>query len=68
LQMATIGGARVIGRATELGSIESGKYADLIIFDKNPLENIRNTQSIDMVMKNGRLYNGDNLKEVWPKK
>jgi hypothetical protein len=66
MQMATIGGAKVIGRATELGSLEPGKYADLVIFDKNPLENIRNTESINMVMKNGRLYNGDDLKEVWP--
>jgi hypothetical protein len=32
----------------------------------NPLDNIRNTQSIHWVMKNGRLYEGDILNEVWP--
>ena len=38
----------------------------LLILDANPLENIRNTQSIHWVMKNGRLYEGDSLSEVWP--
>ncbi len=66
LQMATISSAEVIGQHKELGSLEPGKFADSVVFEKNPLENIRNTVSIDYVMKNGRLYNGDDLKEVWP--
>ena len=64
LQIATRSSAEVIGRLPDIGTLEPGKYADLIIFDKNPLDAIRNTESIEYVMKNGRLYNGDNLKEV----
>ena len=48
--------------------MKEGKLADLIILDKNPLENIRNTNSILYVMKNKRLYEGNTLNEVHPNK
>ena len=64
LKTATISGATGLGLDKDLGSLEVGKLADLIILDKNPLDNIRNTNTIEFVMKNGRLYNGNTLDEV----
>ena len=66
LQAATIDGARIIGFDQDLGSLEAGKLADLVVLDRNPLENIRNTNSVRWVMKNGALYEADTLTQVWP--
>ena len=67
LRVATINGAHAIGMEQDLGSIETGKLADLIVLDANPLEDIHNTNTVRYVMKNGRLYEGDTLNEVWPR-
>ncbi|MEL6676766.1 MAG: amidohydrolase family protein [Bacteroidota bacterium] len=64
LRAATQHGADYIGMGDELGSLEKGKLADLVILDKNPLENIRNSESIRWVMQNGRLYEAETMHEV----
>ena len=66
LRCATSNGSKIIGRPDEVGSIEAGKLADLLIMDKNPLDDIHNTNTIHWVMKNGELFEGDTLNQVWP--
>lgn len=66
LKTATIFGAEAIGFGKELGSIEVGKLADLLILDKNPLENIRHSEAINSIMKNGRLYDANSLDQTYP--
>ncbi len=66
LRAATINGAEAIGLAQDLGSVEPGKLADLVVLRKSPLADIHNTTNIEYVMKDGVLYKGDTLDEVWP--
>ena len=64
LRCATMNGAEYIGMENDIGSIEEGKLADLIIMDKNPLDNIRNTESIKFTMINGHLYDCETMNEI----
>lgn len=66
LRAATLHGAEAIGFAQDLGSVEAGKLADLVVLNKDPLSDIRNTTAIRYVIKNGVVYTGDKLDEVWP--
>ncbi|SKB75075.1 Imidazolonepropionase [Salegentibacter holothuriorum] len=64
LQAATINGAEYIGMGSEIGSLEEGKLADLIVLEKNPLEDIRNSESVIYTMVNGRLYDAETMNEI----
>jgi imidazolonepropionase-like amidohydrolase/Tol biopolymer transport system component len=64
LQAATINSATSLGLDKWIGSLEAGKLADLVVMDKNPLENIRNTESIRFTMVNGRLFDAEQLNEI----
>ena len=67
LRVATIYGAEAIGLGRELGSLEPGKLADLVVLDRDPLASIRNTNSLRYVVKNGRVYDAETLNEIWPR-
>ena len=64
LRAGTLDGARAIGMDKDIGSLEPGKLADLVILDANPLEKIENAEQVGFVMVNGRLYEGKRLDEV----
>jgi len=64
LHCATINGAAYLGMDKEIGSLEVGKLADLIVINDNPLDDIRNSNKIKYVMLNGRLYDADTMNEI----
>jgi imidazolonepropionase-like amidohydrolase len=66
LKVATIMPARKIGMEKDIGSLEAGKLADLVVLDANPLDDIRNSDKISGVMVNGRLYEPVTMNEIAP--
>ncbi|NKF52482.1 amidohydrolase family protein [Shewanella sp. WXL01] len=56
LKSATVNGADLIGMSDKLGTIEVGKYADIIALDNSPLEDISELLDVDFVMKAGKVY------------
>ncbi len=66
LRVASGHGAHFLGAEQDLGTLEPGKLADLLVLNSNPLDNIRNTMDILYVMKGGVLYEAETLNEVWP--
>ncbi|HHP7238409.1 amidohydrolase family protein, partial [Longibacter sp.] len=64
LRSATLHGAQYLGLDRDLGSLEEGKLADLVVIDGNPLEDIRQTENVDLVMVNGRLFDADTMDQI----
>lgn len=64
LQCATINGAVYLGMEHQLGSIEKGKLADIIVIDGNPLEDIRQTENVELTILNGRVYDAASMNEI----
>ncbi|RFB05861.1 amidohydrolase family protein [Parvularcula marina] len=64
LRTATVSPAQHLGFWADIGSLEEGKLADLVILDADPLEDISNTDKISYVMQNGRLYEADTMNET----
>ena len=66
LRAATLSGAWELGMDKDLGSLEVGKLADVVIMDQNPLEKIQNSDSIRWVVKNGEVFDGQTMDQLWP--
>jgi len=66
LTAATRNGAAMIGVLEDIGTVEAGKLADLIVLSKDPSLDIRNSTSLEYVIRNGELFEADTLNKLWP--
>jgi imidazolonepropionase-like amidohydrolase len=64
LQTATLNPAKFLDRLADFGTVEKGKFADLVLLDANPLDDIRNTRKIAAVVANGRYYSREKLDDI----
>jgi imidazolonepropionase-like amidohydrolase len=64
LRSGTLYGAQYLGMDRDIGSIEPGKLADLAVLDRNPLENIRNSEYVRYVVINGRIFESDTMNQT----
>jgi len=67
IRAATINGAEKIDFQEEIGSIEKGKLADMVVLDNNPLDDILNTTDILYTIRNGDVYETETMNRIYPK-
>jgi imidazolonepropionase-like amidohydrolase len=68
LRTATWSGAEALGFGKDLGTVEAGKLADLVVINGNPLANIRDSAKVAYTMKDGVLFDAFRMNEIWPEK
>ena len=68
LTAATRHGAEIIGVAQDIGTIEPGKLADLVVLNSDPMQNIRNTTDLALVVKGGEVFEAETLNQIWPER
>ena len=66
LTAATRHGAEIIGVQEDLGTVSAGKLADLVLLSEDPRADIRNTNSLRYVIKNGELFDAATMDKLWP--
>jgi imidazolonepropionase-like amidohydrolase len=66
LRAGTIAGARYLGLDQDLGSLEPGKLADILVLERDPLQNLRDSESVLYTMVGGRLFDARTMAEVHP--
>ena len=64
LKAGTLNGAETLGLEDQIGSLRTGKLADILVLEKNPLADIRNTETVSMTMVNGRLFDTHSMNEI----
>jgi Tol biopolymer transport system component/imidazolonepropionase-like amidohydrolase len=64
LRAATLNGARALGLDDDIGSLATGKLADMLVLDANPLTDIKNTLTLRYVMVNGRIFDATTLAQM----
>jgi imidazolonepropionase-like amidohydrolase len=63
LRAATVNGAGALGMERELGVVAPGRLADLVILNRDPLEDVGNLSAIYRVVKDGRVYDPEHLQD-----
>jgi len=64
-KIMTLNGPKILGVAKDVGSVEVGKYADLVVLNGNPAANILSTRNISMLIIRGRVIRPDSLRATW---
>jgi len=67
LRAATVSAAEALGLMNELGTVEAGKMADLVVLDADPLADLKHSRATRYVMRNGELFDATTLAMIWPR-